>query len=323
MVVAPLTLTCLSLATLFVAVLPVVLYRRLERPLGLSSRDVISGVAVFALFAMVIERSLNTYVLHQNDLTALWLSSPFAFVVYGALAAGVCEETGRYIAMRLLWRRATTRVKTEADSAAASATTSPGTTGAANDDAASAAGTASGSASASRTQVRLARRGKMSAPTSTGDGTALGYGIGHGGAEAWIVGVLVQIQWIVFAVLESRGDLDTYLGNAPGDSLMRIHLVLASLSPQMSGIFLLERVAALIFQIGLSVLVWRGIRAGWRGVLPIAILAHALIDVPAALFQAGVLTLYEVDGLYALLALIVAGVLVKLFRRAALTTQTA
>jgi uncharacterized membrane protein YhfC len=322
MVVAPLTLTCLSLATLFVAVLPVVLYRRLERPLGLSSRDVISGVAVFALFAMVIERSLNSYVLHQNDMTALWLSSPLAFVLYGSLAAGVCEETGRYIAMRLLWRRATAPGKAAADGGAAAATMpAPASAGTESADSTHATGATSRSAGATRS--RLARRNKMSAPTSTGDGTALGYGIGHGGAEAWIVGVLVQIQWIVFAVLESRGDLDTYLGNAPSDSLMRIHLILASLSPQMSGIFLLERVAALIFQIGLSVLVWRGIRAGWRGVLPLAILAHALIDVPAALFQAGVLTLYEVDGLYAVLALIVAGVLVKLFRRAALTTQTA
>jgi uncharacterized membrane protein YhfC len=320
MVVAPLTLTCLSLATLFVAVLPVVLYRRLERPLGLSSRDVISGVAVFALFAMVIERSLNSYVLHQNDMTALWLSSPLAFVLYGSLAAGVCEETGRYIAMRLLWRRATAPGKTGLGGDAAAAAT-PASSGAQSADATRAEAATTRSAGATRT--RLAKRNKMSAPTSTGDGTALGYGIGHGGAEAWIVGVLVQIQWIVFAVLESRGDLDTYLGNAPSDSLMRIHLILASLSPQMSGIFLLERVAALIFQIGLSVLVWRGIRAGWRGVLPLAILAHALIDVPAALFQAGVLTLYEVDGLYAVLALIVAGVLVKLFRRAALTTQTA
>lgn len=317
MVVAPLTLTCLALATLFVAVLPIVLFRRLRGPLGLSGRDAISGIAVFALFAMVIERLLNGYVLHQNQTTAAWLSNPLAFVIYGAVAAGVCEEAGRFIAMRLMWRRATAARTTLPESEVATALSHD-----LNTDSTRITPVTS-SASAPRARTAMARRTVTWGPTSTGDGTALGYGLGHGGAEVWIIGVLVQIQWIVFAVIDNRGQLDTYLGNVPSDSLMRIHLVLASLSPQMAGIFLLERVAALIFQIGLSVLMWRGVRAGWRRILPLAIAAHALIDVPAVLFQAGLLPLYAVDGMYALLALIVAGVLVKLFRRAALTTQAA
>ena len=91
MVVAPLTLTCLVLSTLFAAALPVVLYRRLRVPLGLNARDAIAGIAVFALFASVIERALNGYVLHQNATTAAWLSNPLTFVIYGALAA-VCHH---------------------------------------------------------------------------------------------------------------------------------------------------------------------------------------------------------------------------------------
>ncbi len=317
MVVAPLTLTCLALATLFVAVLPIVLYRRLRAPLGLSGRDVVSGIAVFALFAMVIERVLNGYILHQNETTAAWLSNPLAFVIYGALAAGVCEETGRFIAMRLMWRRATGASATVGAAQAALALNSDAHT---ESTRIKPAGNAAG---VPRARASMARRTVKWGPTSTGDGTALGYGLGHGGAELWIIGVLVQIQWIVFAVIDNRGQLDTYLGNVPSDSLMRIHLILASLSPQMAGIFVLERVAALVFQIGLSLLMWRGVRAGWLGILPLAIVAHALIDAPAVLFQAGLLPLYAVDGIYASLALIVAGVLVKLFRRAAPTTQQA
>jgi uncharacterized membrane protein YhfC len=160
-------------------------------------------------------------------------------------------------------------------------------------------------------------RKKTVVPPSTGDSTALGYGIGHGGAEAWIVGVLVQIQWIVFAVVANRGELDSYLGSLPDESLMRIQMVLASLSPLTAGVFLLERVAALVLQIGLSVLMWRGVRAGWYAILPLAIVAHALVGLPAALFQVGVIPLYAVDGLYALLAIIVAVVLVKMFQRTA------
>ncbi|MDR6449316.1 putative membrane protein YhfC [Paraburkholderia terricola] len=265
MVVAPLTLSSLAVATLLVAALPFLIYRRLRRPLALKPRDAIIGIAVFALFAMVIERALNDYVLHRNEATATFLSNPLAFVVYGALVAGICEEVGRFIGMRLLLKRAAAK---------------PASTAAA------------------------------------GDGTALTYGLGHGGAEAWLVGVLVQIQWILFAVLENRGELDGYLSNLPADSLMRIHLILASLTPQTAGIFALERVAALVFQIGLSVLMWRGLRAGWRGILPLAIVLHALVDVPAALFQAQLVPLAAVDGIYALAALLVAGLLFRTFRRA-------
>ncbi|WP_434109745.1 YhfC family intramembrane metalloprotease [Paraburkholderia caffeinilytica] len=267
MVVAPITLSSLAVATLFVAALPFLIYRRLRRPLALNPRDAITGVAIFALFAMVIERALNDYVLHRNEATATFLSNPLAFVVYGALAAGICEEVGRFIGMRLLLKRATAK--------------------------------------------------SASAVAGTGDGTALTYGLGHGGAEAWLVGVLVQIQWILFAIFENRGELDGYLSNLPTDSVMRIHLILASLTPQTAGIFALERVAALVFQIGLSVLMWRGLRAGWRGILPLAIALHALVDVPAALFQAQLMPLAAVDGMYAVGAVIVAGLLFRVFRRPA------
>lgn len=266
MVVAPLTLSSLALATLVVAALPFLIYRRLRRPLALQPRDALAGVAVFALFAMVIERALNDYLLHRNAASAAWLSNPLAFVVYGALVAGVCEEVGRFIGMRLLLKRA------------------------------------------------LAKGAASDAAPRAGDGTGLTYGLGHGGAEAWMVGVLVQVQWLLFAVLENRGQLDGYLSNLPPESLMRIHMILASLGPQTAGIFALERVAALVFQIGLSVLMWRGVRAGWRGILPVAIALHAIVDVPAALFQAQLLPLAAVDAIYALGAVVVAGLLVRTLR---------
>ncbi|CAG9227542.1 YhfC family intramembrane metalloprotease [Paraburkholderia sabiae] len=259
--VSPVTLAVLAAATIFVALLPIFMYRRWRAPFALNRRDAIAGIAVFALSAMLVERALNDYLLQQNPATSEWLSDPVAFVVYGALAAGICEEVGRFIAMRWLARRKT------------------------ND--------------------------------ARDDGTAFAYGLGHGGAEAWFVGVMVQAQWIAFGVLENRGQLDTYLGNLPAGPLMRIHLLLASLSPEMAGVFVLERVVALVFQIGLSVLMWRGVRAGSRAILPIAIAAHAMIDVPAAMSQAGMLPLVTVDVIYAVAALAVAALLIRVHRRAA------
>ncbi|WJF89095.1 YhfC family intramembrane metalloprotease [Paraburkholderia bonniea] len=285
MPVALLTLVCLSLATLCVAVFPIVLYRCLRRPYALNWRDTVAGIAVFALFAMVLERALNGYVLYQNATTAAWLSNPLTFVLYGALVAGLCEEVGRYLALRLIWRRAgTTPLKPLSRPVS---TPLPG--------------------AAASTATLSTVRGN--------DTTALAYGIGHGGAEVWLVGVLVQVQWIVFAVLANRQQLDGHLSDLSLEMLMRIHLILASLSPLTAGVFVLERLAALVFQIGLSVLMWRGVRAGWRGVLPLAIGAHALIDVPAAMVQARLLPLLVADGLYVLVALGVAGWLIALYRQ--------
>ncbi|MGF6482390.1 YhfC family intramembrane metalloprotease [Paraburkholderia sp. JPY419] len=299
MVVPPLTLASLALATLVIAALPFLLYRQLRRPLALRPRDAIAGVAVFALFAMVIERALNDYLLRGNAATAAFLSQPLAFVVYGALVAGVCEEVGRFFGMRLLMKRAATRPVVRKKSSVEAPT----------GVAASAGANAAASPSADADTRTAALRAD--------DGAALSYGLGHGGAEAWMVGVLVQFQWLVFAVLENRGQLGDYLGNLPAEAVMRVHLILASLTPQLAGIFALERVAALVFQIGLSVLMWRGVRAGSRAILPLAIVVHALIDTPAAMTQARLLPLAAVDTIYAVAAVFVAGLLIRSYRRPA------
>lgn len=257
MSVPPITLVCLSLATLFIAVLPISLYRRLRKPFVFDWRDTVSGIAVFALFATVIERALNDYVLHENADLAHALANPLAFVIYGALAAGICEEVGRYIAMRI-----------------------------------------------------LARRGSRT-PNAPADSSGLAYGIGHGGAEAWFVGVLVQLQWIMFAVLANRGQLDEHLSNLTMDSVLRVHLILATLSPLYAGVFAIERIAAFVFQIGLSVLMWRGVRAGSKSILPIAIAAHAIVDIPAAMYQAQLAPLVAVDSIYAVAAVVVAVLLYR------------
>ncbi|MGF6548881.1 YhfC family intramembrane metalloprotease [Paraburkholderia youngii] len=299
MVVPPLTLASLALATLVIAALPFLLYRQLRRPLALRPRDAIAGVAVFALFAMVIERALNDYLLRGNAATAAFLSQPLAFVVYGALVAGVCEEVGRFFGMRLLMKRAATRPAVRRKSSVDAPT----------GVAASAGANAAASPSADADTRTAALRAD--------DGAALSYGLGHGGAEAWMVGVLVQFQWLLFAVLENRGQLGDYLGNLPAEAVMRVHLILASLTPQLAGIFALERVAALVFQIGLSVLMWRGVRAGSRAILPLAIVVHALIDAPAAMTQARLLPLAAVDTIYAVAAVFVAGLLIRSYRRPA------
>jgi uncharacterized membrane protein YhfC len=273
MPVAPFTLACLIVATLFMAALPIVLYLRVRKPLGLDRRPAILGIGVFALFAMLIERGLNDLLLRVNPTLAGWLTHPTVFVIVGVLSIGICQEVGRFLAMRWLFAR---------------------------------------------------RSAKESATgASTRDPVALAYGLGQGGAELWFTGVLVQVQWIVFAWLENEGKLGNALSGLPIDALMRIHLLVVSLTPAAAGVFILERGAALVFQIGLSVLMWRGVRAGSVAVLPLAIAAHALLEVPAALSQTQALPLVVVDTIYVLVAVPLAIGLVRLFRREAQTMPAA
>jgi uncharacterized membrane protein YhfC len=253
------TLMSLAIATLIVAAFPVVLYRMTRTRFAIKPREVILGVAVFALFAMVVERALHGFML-SNPATSAWLMNPAVFVVYGALAAGICEEVGRFLAMKWLISR-------EPDSL-------------------------------------------------TRPGSGLGLGIGHGGAEAWLVGVLVQVQWIVYAVLANHGSLDAHFESAPVEAVARIHMVLATLSPVSALIFLVERASAFVFQIGFSALMWQLLRERSRHALGVLIAAHALVGLPAALFQARLIPLLAADAVYLVLGVVVAVTLVRYYRAA-------
>ncbi|WP_179404595.1 YhfC family intramembrane metalloprotease [Burkholderia guangdongensis] len=256
MIVAPVTLVVLIAATLIIALLPIVLFRFLRKPLALDRRDAIVGIAVFTLFAMILERALHGVVLSSAPAGG-WLTYPAAFVAYGALAAGVFEEVGRYLGLRFLTRRY---------------------------------------------------------GASSGDGRAIGYGLGHGGVEAWFVGVLVWGQWAYLAWLANRGELDTQLASLPDQALLRIHVMLSTLSVPSIAMLVLERAAALVLQVALSVLMWRGVRAGSRAVLPLAIVLHALADVPAMLYQIRAVPAAWIEAVYFVLAALLVGVLVKLCR---------
>ncbi|KWK49916.1 hypothetical protein WT81_29635 [Burkholderia stagnalis] len=258
MIVAPITLAVLIAATLIIALLPLALYRYLRKPLSLDRRDSIVGIAVFALFAMVLQRAFHGVVLGQVT-PGGWLTQPLAFVAYGALSAGVFEEIGRYLGMRLLKRRY---------------------------------------------------------GASAGDGRGIGNGIGHGGAQAWFAGVLVWGQWSYLAWLANHGQLDAQLAGLPGDAVLRLHVLLSALSVQSIALLLIERGAAFALQVALSVLMWRGVRAGSRGVLPLAIALHALADVPGMLYQVRMLSGAWVEAIYFVLGAALIGVLVKTSRPA-------
>jgi uncharacterized membrane protein YhfC len=265
MTVAPVTLAALVIATLFVALLPLALYRFLRRPMTLDKRDAIIGVIVFTLFATLLERAFYGLMLTQPA-AIQWFAKPVAFLVFSTVTAALFEEVGRYLGMRVLARR-------YGDSA--------------------------------------------------GDSRGLGHGVGYGGAQAWFVGVLVLGQWVYLGWLANRGQLNEQLATMPADLALRIQVMLATISVQSIGVMVLERVAAFAFQVLLSVLMWRGVRARKQWILPALIVVHPLGDLPSILYNLGTVPFAWMVGGYVLIAALVTLWLVRNCRSSAAVAASA
>ena len=124
--------------------------------------------------------------------------------------------------------------------------------------------------------------------------TSVSHGIGHGGMEAFVLLAVTGAQYLVYAVLIRSGKLDALIaaaaaGGADTSALEALPAQLASISPLTACLALLERVSGMLLHTGLSVLVFYACKRSKYVLYVLAVLLHALFDVPAALWQAGVL----------------------------------
>ena len=144
-------------------------------------------------------------------------------------------------------------------------------------------------------------------------GTAVAYGIGHGGTEAVLIGALGAAQTFVFASMLNAGRLETTLAAAlTPDAVAHLRAALEHLSVAAVAAGAAERLIAVLIQITLSLLVWRAVERRHLGLLALAVALHAAIDFPAGLVQAGAIPASWVEGLL----LIVGAALVAFFLRA-------
>jgi len=205
----------------------------------LAVRNMLVGAAVFLVFSQVLEKALHVYLLKTNPTTAAWLKTHgVAFALYGCLAAGLFEEVGRYLGMRLLVR-----------------------------------------------------------PTGN-PGTAVSYGIGHGGIEAVLIGARAAAQLFLFATMLNAGRLETALApSLSPDTLAHLRTMLEQLTPVTVASAAVERLVALLIQIALSLVVWRAVERRQLALLALAVALHALIDFPAGFVQAGLISASLVEGL--------------------------
>ena len=199
------------------------------------------GAIVFTVFAKVLEAGLHMVcLLGDNPVARAINASPWLYMIYGGLAAGIFEETGRYVAFRWLLPKS-----------------------------------------------RFPERD-----------TAVTYGIGHGGFESiLIVGLTFALYAAAMALYNSGGEAAA-LSLTKGDAAALSQLLgqMRGITPGACILNMIERAAAIITHIGLSVWVFLAVRdRTQRKWFPIAIAVHAIVDMPAAIYQKGMLPLWTVE----------------------------
>ena len=146
------------------------------------------------------------------------------------------------------------------------------------------------------------------------------YGIGHGGIEILAVILPAIITYLAVAVLFSAGDRESALRTLniteeTAAAALPSVLAAASFDYALMAMNVLERLFAMFFHIGLTVIVYYGVINAKRICLPGAIALHMLMDTFPALYQRGVLPLWAVEVWAAVWTVIIVFIAVKLYRK--------
>ena len=148
---------------------------------------------------------------------------------------------------------------------------------------------------------------------------AVMYGIGHGGIEILAVLLPTMILYLVTAVLFSQGDVENALHalniteETAAAALPSVQAA-AAFDYGMMAMNVIERLFAMLFHIGLTVIVYYGVVNGKKIFLPLAILLHMLMDTFPALYQRGLVPLWSVEVWAAVWTIIVVFIAVKQYR---------
>lgn len=130
----------------------------------------------------------------------------------------------------------------------------------------------------------------------------LAFGLGHGGFEAVVLVGITSISTIAMAIMINNGSFDSLLAVDPSLEVVKEQLTGSSALVWLGGI---ERISAIAIQLGLSILVMYGVKNRKIIFYFLAILIHAIIDFPAALYQTGTIeNIFVVEIIIAIIAVI-------------------
>jgi uncharacterized membrane protein YhfC len=156
--------------------------------------------------------------------------------------------------------------------------------------------------------------------------TGISYGLGHGGIEAILIGGLAAIGNLATSVMYNKGLLSTATAAMNDQQLEAFNKGIDALINTQSYIFLMsgvERMAALVLQIALSLFVFKAVKEKRWQYFAFAILIHAGVDMFAVLFQRGEITnIFLLEGVILLVSVVTAVVAFKINKRNPQKEQT-
>ena len=155
---------------------------------------------------------------------------------------------------------------------------------------------------------------------------AVFYGVGHGGIEILTVLLPTMVTYLTVAILFSKGSVEeamTALKITEDTAAAALPSVQAAAAFDWAAMAMnvTERLFAMLVHIGLSVVVFYGVRRAKKAYLPLAILLHMLVDLFPALYQRGVIELWTVELWAGLWAAVIVCIAVRLYKN--LKEQTA
>lgn len=229
MQVSVFSIFCMAVSAVISTGLPVVLFIIFYKKYNAKIIPMITGIAGFVIFALILEKSVHLIVLDKFALK----EKPLVYIIYGIFMAGIFEETARFISFKILKKK------------------------------------------------------------YNSIGTGLAYGIGHGGIEAILLAGLPMINAIIFCIIINTGNIETITGKLQGEALEQINTQISALWSTPGHLFLIggiERILAINTQLALSLIVFYSVYGKnklWLYFL--AIILHAIVDIPAAAAQAGII----------------------------------
>lgn len=233
-------------AGLYSIILPIMLLIIWKFKSRYDVKPFVIGAICFFVSALVIESFVHSLVLGiDSPVSRAINNSVFLYVLYGCLAAGIFEETGRLIGFKYL----------------------------------------------------LKHDNKKEA--------SIMYGIGHGGIEAiMLVGVTFVLYW---AIMKGFIKVDA-------TTEMQLKPILSSLTTFQCLMSMIERTYAVFFHIALSIIVFISVHENKKSLFFLAILLHALLNIPAALYQRNILGLLTVEMMGIILTILVVILAINLYK---------
>ena len=151
------------------------------------------------------------------------------------------------------------------------------------------------------------------------DNTALMYGAGHGGFEAFYLLFASSISNIVIAAMINSGNTQLLTANLTGEKLTAMQQLidtLISTKPLSFCAGIIERIPAVAFHISLSIIVWFAAKNKEKWYFyPLAILLHLILDAATGTLAAMKLNVILIEALIYVLSIATVFLALKIWRK--------